>query len=161
VAINPPDKKLDPTDKKIMVFDDDESIVQMIRATLEAEGFQVRTGRDGTDILKKAVSYDPDLIICDLMMPGGGGYEVLRALQGDDITRKIPVLMITGYSLDTSTKTMMQQEPNLVGYYEKPLRPEKLVTKVHQILNTMTLSEKMQQNRKIGFEDLGEEGGRF
>src|SRR5262245_7509536 len=108
-----------------MVLDDDDSILQMIRMTLETEGFQVRTGRDAVDVLKKAVEYRPDLIICDLMMPGGGGYELIRSLQSDDLTRKTPILMVTGYSMDASTKAMIQQEPNLAGYFEKPIRGER------------------------------------
>lgn len=143
---------------KIMLVDDDDSILQMIRASLEGEGFQVRTGRDARNFLKKAVDYKPDLIVTDLMMPGGGGYELLRSLQSDDITRKIPVLLMTGYSMDNSTKTMMQQEPNLAGYFEKPLRPEKLIRKVHEVLNTMSLEEEMMAKRSQQ-NDMGSFGG--
>lgn len=154
-----PAKKSLPSDKKVMIFDDDDGIVQMVRATFEAEGFQVRTGRDGTNILKKALDYRPDLIICDLMMPGGGGYEVLRSLQSEEFTRKTPVLMITGYALDDSTKTMMKQEPNLAAFFEKPVRAEKLINKAHELLNTMSLKEQMQQNQKMDFGDFGTGGG--
>jgi CheY-like chemotaxis protein len=150
----PPAKQL-PSEKKIMVFDDDDAILQMMKVALETEGFQVRTGRDGNNILKKAVEYRPDLIVSDLMMPGGGGYEVVRLLQSDDITRKVPVLMITGYAMDSSTKAMIQQEPNMAGFFEKPVRPERLMKKIHEILNTKSLQEQMEErNKKMpGFDD--------
>lgn len=134
-----------PTEKKIMVFDDDDSILQMLKSTFEAEGFQVRTGRDSHNILKKAIDYRPDLIVCDLMMPGGGGYELLRVLQSDDITRKTPIIMMTGYSMDASTKAMIQQESNLVGFFEKPVRGERLLEKIHKTLNTKSIMEQMQE----------------
>jgi CheY-like chemotaxis protein len=158
MAVPSPAKKNKASDMKIMLVDDDDSILQMIRASLEGEGFQVRTGRDARNFLKKAVDYKPDLIVTDLMMPGGGGYELLRSLQSDDITRKIPVLLMTGYSMDNSTKTMMQQEPNLAGYFEKPLRPEKLIRKVHEVLNTMSLEEEMMAKRSQQ-NDMGSFGG--
>jgi two-component system alkaline phosphatase synthesis response regulator PhoP len=150
----PPAKGL-PSEKKIMVFDDDDAILQMLKFSLEAEGFQVRTGRDGSNILKKAVDYRPDLIISDLMMPGGGGYEVIRLLQSDEITRKTPIVMVTGFSMDPSTKKMIQQEPNLAGFFEKPLRAERLLKKVHEILNTKSLQEQVneQQSKNPDLDD--------
>lgn len=149
-----PPKQL-PSEKKIMVFDDDDSILHLLKFSLETEGFQVKTGRDGNNIQKKAADYKPDLIVSDLMMPGGGGYEVLRLLQGDDITRKVPVIMVTGFSMDPSTKAMIQQEPNLAGFFEKPIRTERLVKKIHEILNTKSQQEQIEERQKQmpGFDD--------
>jgi CheY-like chemotaxis protein len=75
------------------------------------------------------------------MMPGGGGYEIIRNLQMDAATRPVPVIIMTGSHLDSSTKSMMQQEPNLAGYFEKPVRPEVVVKKIHQLLNTLNRDE--------------------
>jgi CheY-like chemotaxis protein len=128
-------------DRRIMVVDDDDTIVQMLKATLEAEGFQVRTDRDGRNLLKKATEFLPHMIVADLMMPGGGGYELLRILQSDERTRKTPVLIITGVTLDKSTKALMAQEPNMVGYMEKPIRSQALIKQVHKTLNTISAFE--------------------
>jgi len=131
------------------VVDDDAEILAMLEMTLGAEGFIVKTGRDGRNILQKALEFQPDLIMADLMMPGGGGYEVLRSLQGDDLTRKTPVLIITGYEMNSSTKDMMKLEPNMAGYMEKPLRPYSLTSRIHEILNTKTpQEEQMEQNQQ-------------
>ena len=143
-----PAKKASPSEKKIFVVDDDDNILMMIKTTFEVEGFEVRTARDGRNILARAVEFKPDLIITDLMMPGGGGYEVLRVLQSDDVTRKVPVLVITGSRLDKSTQALMRQESNLAGYYEKPVRPETLLKHVHKLLNTMTQTERYQQQQQ-------------
>lgn len=139
-----------------MLVDDDESILQMLRATIEMEGFQVRIARDGRNLVEKAIEYTPHLIVTDLMMPGGGGYEVLRALQGGETTRKTPVIMITGHVLDDSTKSLMRQEPNLVCLLEKPIRPERILREIHRVLNTMTSEEQRQKLRDIEFKGFGD-----
>jgi len=135
--------KEEPSSKRILVVDDDETIRQLMDATLTSEGFKVKTARDGRGILQIVGSFPPHLIITDLMMPGGGGYELLRVLQADPATSKTPVLIISGANLDNSTKAMMQQEPNVKGFIEKPLHPYSLMVKIHQLLNTKTKEEKM------------------
>jgi CheY-like chemotaxis protein len=157
VAESPPAKKEKSSDKKIFVVDDDESVVSMMKTALEIEGFQVRTARDGRSMLKKLPEFMPDLIISDLMMPGGGGYEVLRSLQTDPETSKIPVFLVTGSSMAESTKTMMKQESNLAEYFEKPLRAETLLRKVHKRLNTVSPSQAREGESKDGpvnFDDV-------
>ena len=143
-----PANKAKPSDKKILIVDDDDSIIAMLKMAFSIEGFEVSTARDGREILKKANQFKPDLIISDLMMPGGGGYEVLRSLQSDPLTQKVPVFMITGSHMAASTKEMMQQEPNLAGYFEKPVRPETLIRAVHKRLNTLSREEERSLQRK-------------
>ncbi len=140
--------KANPSDKKVLIVDDDEAIVTMMKIAFSVEGFDVATARDGRNILKKALEYSPDLIICDLMMPGDGGYEVLRSLQGDPATMKVPVLIMTGSSMAASTKSVMLQESNLAGYFEKPVRPETLIKETHKLLNTLSSQEARAQKRE-------------
>lgn len=148
MAESSPSKKPLPSEKKVMVVDDDDTIVSLFRTCLEIEGFQVKTARDGRNIVAVALQYKPDLIISDLMMPAGGGYELIRSLQSDALTRGIPIILITGSQLDSSTKEMMQRESNLVAYLEKPIRPEKLLAKVHSTLNTMSLTDRHKAEKK-------------
>jgi DNA-binding response OmpR family regulator len=136
-------QKSHPSEKKILVFDDDDQIRQMVQLQLELEGFKVKVGRDGRNVLAVALEFKPDLIVTDLMMPGGGGYEVLHSLQSDSLTRKVPVLMMSGANLDASTKALMKSESNVVDYLEKPLHLQSFLTKVHSILKTKNLEERM------------------
>lgn len=124
--------------KRILVLDDDEHILEMMARTLEFEGFTVRTARDGRSVSKVAIAFEPHLIITDLMMPGGGGYEVLRTLQSDDSTRQISVFVMSGHGFDQSTKDLMKQEPNVVDYIDKPVNLAALISKIHKHLNTIS-----------------------
>ncbi len=138
--------KAHPSTKKVLIMDDDDSILALLRSAFEMEGFQVKVGKDGRNIAKVAAEFLPDIIISDLMMPGVGGYDVLRTLQSDPITSKVPVFMITGSHMNDSTKAMLKQESNMAGYIEKPFRPETILIKVHKMLNTMTMADQRAQN---------------
>jgi CheY-like chemotaxis protein len=142
--------KVHPSKKKVFVVDDDDAIVSLFKTALELEGFNVRTGRDGRNFLARALEYQPDLIIADLMMPAGGGYELIRTLQSDPLTSSIPIVLVTGSHLDASTQAMMKMESNLAFYLEKPVRPESLMLKVHSLLKTLSLDEQ----RKVATKDF-------
>jgi len=149
--------KAKPEDKRILIIDDDESILLLMKTTFDIEGFQVRTAKDGREIIKIAAEFKPHLIITDLMMPGSGGYDVLRSLQGDPLTSKVPVVLVTGSHMNSSTKDLLKQESNLAGYFEKPVRPETLTRHVHKLLNTISLAELRAQSSKdvpINFNDV-------
>lgn len=140
-----------PSNKRILIVEDDDAVRQMLQTTLEVEGFNVKTARDGRNIMNVVQNFQPHLIISDVMMPGGGGYEVLRSLQAESASRKIPVLVISGYKFDDSTKNMLKQEPNVIGFLEKPLRPTSFTIKVHDILKTQTRAEwEAEDKKKIG-----------
>lgn len=144
---NPAKQKEDPSTKTILVLDDDETIRHMLQATLQVEGFRIHTGRDGRDIVAIALRFKPSLIITDLMMPNGGGFELIQSLQGDPETSKIPVLLISGRGMDDSTRAMLKQEPNVVGFVPKPIRPVHFVGKIHELLNTMSRDELLAKER--------------
>jgi CheY-like chemotaxis protein len=157
VAENNPSKKAHPSSKKILVIDDDDTIVTLFKTALELQGFKVQSARDGRNILARALEMKPDLIISDLMMSAGGGYELIRTLQTDALTRRIPVVIVTGSQLDPSTKDMISMESNLVLYMQKPVRTEVLVSKVHQILKTQSVDDQIKDANKdfpVNFGDV-------
>ncbi|MFN9957614.1 MAG: response regulator, partial [bacterium] len=67
--------------KKILVVDDEEDIIDLIRYNLEKEGYSVATASDGDSALQVAGEFKPDLIILDIMMPGPDGFEVCRQVR--------------------------------------------------------------------------------
>jgi CheY-like chemotaxis protein len=124
-----------PADKLVLVVDDDENVRSFIEMSAKLQGFQVVTAVNGLDATAKLAEKPADLIVTDLMMPGQGGYEFLRSLQGTSGTR-VPVFVVTGSALDDSTVAMIKQEANVVEFVPKPIRVAVFVGALHKHLRT-------------------------
>jgi len=131
-AIPPP---ASPNDKLILVVDDDHNLRVVVQMLLTMEGFRVITAVDGRDAAVQLESQTPDLIITDLMMPGQGGYDFLRALPGAG-AGSIPVVIMSGSGLDASTIDMIKHESAAVGFFKKPIDKDAFVAAVHRLLET-------------------------
>lgn len=125
----------DPSEKLLLVVDDDELVRSFLETAASQQGFRVFTAVDGIDAGVKLASQTPDLLILDLMMPGQGGYEFLRSLQGT-ASRAIPVFIVTGSALDNSTIKMICSEANVVEFISKPVRMAKFIAALHKTLKT-------------------------
>ncbi len=133
--------KSKPQDKQILIIDDDESICLYLKALMDREGFKsefCNSGEEGVAFVNKQ---NVDLILLDWMMPVLSGFEVLKLLQSDE-HRNIPVIVITARVTDDSTADMIRQEINVVDFVPKPIKHEYLVSRVHQILNTVPPEQK-------------------
>ncbi|MGB9802735.1 response regulator, partial [Desulfofundulus sp.] len=113
---------------RILVVDDEEHIVELLRFNLEKEGYQVITATDGNTAIEMARSQRPDLILLDVMLPGQDGLAVCRTLQQEAETRHIPVIMISarGEELDK----VLGLEMGADDYVTKPFSPRELVARV-------------------------------
>jgi CheY-like chemotaxis protein len=124
-----------PGDKLVLMVDDDESLLDLMEHVVKKEGFRTDRAADGPEALRKAQALNPDVIVLDMMLPGLGGYEVMRQLQaagcGD-----IPIIVVTGRSMDQSGIKVIRQEPNVKEFLAKPVRPAVLASALHRILNT-------------------------
>ncbi|MBZ0254028.1 MAG: response regulator, partial [Candidatus Methylomirabilis sp.] len=81
--------------ERILVVDDEEDILELVRFNLAKDGYQVKAVASGEDGLREARASQPDLIVLDLMLPGLDGLEVCKNLKGDPKTKDIPVVMLT------------------------------------------------------------------
>src|SRR4051794_18375763 len=86
---------------KILVIEDERSLVEVLTHNLEREGFEVLAARDGQDGLRQAQLKLPDLILLDLMLPVKPGLEVCRDLRAGARTRDIPIIMVTAKAEET------------------------------------------------------------
>ena len=84
--------------KKILLVEDDASLAAVYRARLELEGFDIKEVHNGEDALSAAVSYRPDLILLDVMMPKISGFDVLDILRNTPDTTNVRVIMLTPLS---------------------------------------------------------------
>ena len=105
-------------EKKILVIDDDQDILKLIKIILENEGYEVKTAPTGEEGIKYAIQDMPDLILLDIMMPIMDGWEILKMLHTDEGTRKIPVAMLT-CKTDVKNKLIGLQE-GAIDYITKP-----------------------------------------
>ena len=119
--------------KLVLVVDDDESMRALLAHLVTQEGHRVETAADGLEGGKKAESLRPDLIVLDLMMPKYGGFELLRDLQGGELSR-VPVFVVTGRYTDGSTREMIRGEANVVELMEKPIGPQAFQNVLRRIL---------------------------
>lgn len=113
---------------KILVVDDEENIIELVRFNLEREGYQVLVARDGNSALELARSETPALVLLDIMLPGQDGLSVCRILQQDEQTRYIPVIMLSarGEELDK----VLGLEMGADDYVTKPFSPRELLARV-------------------------------
>jgi two-component system alkaline phosphatase synthesis response regulator PhoP len=130
-----PQSLADPAGKLVLIVDDDESILDLLEHVVKKEGFRVERAADGNEALRKAEALSPSAVILDFMLPGMGGFEVLKNLQMGDL-RSVPVLVITGRRIDRQTIEMVRQESNVKEYMEKPIKPAVLASLLHRLLGT-------------------------
>ena len=137
MAENQPDSSelSDPKDKLILIVDDDESILDLLEHVVKREGFRAERAADGREAVRKVAALSPDLIILDFMLPGLGGFEVLKELQMTE-ARSTPVVIITGRRIDRQTVEMVRQESNVKEFLEKPIKPVLLASMIHRLLKT-------------------------
>ena len=125
-----------PSEKLILVIDDDADVRSVIELAVQGEGFQVVTAVNGLDGMAKLAVRAPDLIITDLMMPGLGGYEFMRGLPTADVGR-IPVIVITGRVCDSALVSTIREDTNVVEFIVKPIRMPVLFRALHKHLKTV------------------------
>jgi CheY-like chemotaxis protein len=110
-------------------------MLELMEHVVSKEGFRTEKAKDGAEALSKAEALMPDLVLLDLMLPGKGGYEVLRDLQAGGNGR-IPVVMVTGRNFDVKQVQMLRLESNFRELLTKPIKTAVLIGLLHNILQT-------------------------
>ncbi|PJI06663.1 MULTISPECIES: response regulator [Clostridium] len=118
--------------EKILVVDDEEHIVKLIKFNLENNGYKVITASDGVKALSLAREESPGLVLLDLMLPLMDGYDVCREIRRDQVISNMPVIMITakGEELDK----ILGLELGADDYITKPFSVRELVARVKAVL---------------------------
>jgi DNA-binding response OmpR family regulator len=115
---------------KILVVDDEQDIAKALKVRLKASGYHVVIASDSVEAFVKAGKEKPDLIILDIMIPGGGGFVVAERLKQSQTTHHIPIIFLTGISggEDKAYKV------GASGYVMKPYHPEELMETIYRAL---------------------------
>ncbi len=118
--------------KKILVVEDSATMVSLLKARIEASGFEVIAAADGTDGLAKIKDEKPDLVILDVRMPGMDGFEVCRLAKADPQTKDIPIIFVTTAS---QQKDLARgKEVGGDGYITKPYDGKLIITEINKLL---------------------------
>jgi CheY-like chemotaxis protein len=116
----------------VLIVEDNESNVALIRAMLLARGYEVRVARDGASAIESVQQRPPDVVLLDVMMPGMDGMQVLDRLKLDPKTTAIPVIMVTG---KTEDKDVLAGYENGADYYiTKPFTARQLLYAIGLVL---------------------------
>lgn len=116
--------------KKILVVDDEPSIVAILRALLEESGFEVLTAGDGEAGSALALAQKPDLIITDFLMPVVGGYGLIFHVRGAG--EQMPIIVCAGSISSVSRDLVLKTGANCI--IDKPFDNDTLVNKVRELL---------------------------
>ncbi|HEX9140898.1 MAG TPA: response regulator [Gaiellaceae bacterium] len=116
----------------VLIADDDEDILALVRATIERSGHEVVAVGDGAAALSAMAERRPDLAVLDIAMPELDGLEVLRRLRADDETRDLPVILLTAQAQAADVERGFATGAS--AYVRKPFSPRDLATRVDDLL---------------------------
>jgi CheY-like chemotaxis protein len=120
------------TRSRVLVIDDDHEILQVFGEDLRAAGYSVSTARDGESALASVEEQRPDVIVCDVIMPGMNGFQFCRKLNNSPETSHIPVLLMSG-KVDPADK-FWAQETGAVALLRKPVDMGELLQRIAEVL---------------------------
>jgi two-component system alkaline phosphatase synthesis response regulator PhoP len=118
---------------KILIVDDEETIRDLLRLTLEDDGFEIFEAKNGPEAVQKAKEIKPDLVLLDVMMPGMLGYEVCEIIKNDPELNRAKVIFLSSRSNPSAELTAEMKGAD--HYLTKPFKPKDLKEKVKQALS--------------------------
>ena len=132
--------------KRVLVVDDEQNIVDILRFNLEREGYEVITAEDGVQGLAMARSSDPDLILLDVMMPEMDGFQVCREIRKED--KLTPIIMLT--AREEEADRVMGLELGADDYVSKPFSVRELMARVRTNIRRQAALNDTDVGRKEG-----------
>lgn len=118
---------------KIMIVDDEESLLELLEAILETEHYEVVTASSGEECLRKLKTVKPDLVLLDMMMPGMSGRETCERIRADPKTKGLKVAFVTVAKFSEAGKEKLN-DMKVADYITKPFDNADLVARVRKIV---------------------------
>lgn len=127
---------------KILLIDDEESILNLVRMNLVLEGFEVITSATGNSGIKNFQNENPDLVLLDLMLPDLDGYEVMKRMQ--QINRKIPIILLTAKG--QLNDKLLGLQLGAGDYITKPFDSREIILRIRAISRRINQSKLLNEN---------------
>ena len=118
--------------KKILIIDDDKVVLESLRRLLELHSYEALAVQEAGEAFSKAKSFNPDVILLDLLMPRLGGLEICEMLNSDKETRGIPIIVVS--ALDKEADIKKAYRLGVVGYITKPYDLNKLLQEINKAI---------------------------
>ena len=142
----------------ILVVDDEDDLLELVRYNLAKEGFEVVCVSSGEEALKAARKDPPDLIVLDLMLPAVDGLEVCRRLKADARTRDVPIVMLTAKSEEADMIAGLDRGAD--DYIGKPFSPRVLTARIKALLRRQEAKRQTEADVTIDVHELSIHPGR-
>jgi DNA-binding response OmpR family regulator len=117
---------------RVLVVDDDPQVLKLLQVNFELEGYDVVTATNGEDALEHVRGDSPDVVVCDVMMPGIDGLEVVRRLRADPETVTLPLVVVSAKAQRADVSHGLQLGAD--AYVTKPFDPSELLGVVADLL---------------------------
>ena len=119
--------------RKVMIVDDESDFLKIAKINLENTGkYEVQTSSDARDIISRVKSFNPDVILLDILMPKIDGAEACRMLNEDSAGERIPIIILS--ALDTDKDKLMMYKLGVVDFLVKPIEKDELIAKIEKAL---------------------------
>ena len=138
------------TEARLLVVDDEPNIVELLSASLRYAGFDVATAKSGTEAVRVAEEFQPDLLVLDVMMPGMNGFDVVRRLRNDG--RRVPVLFLTARDSTEDKVTGLTLGGD--DYVTKPFSLEEVLARIRAILRRFAVEKEQTPTARKTFADI-------
>lgn len=118
---------------RVLVVDDDPQVLRLLRVNFELEGYEVMSATNGEEALELVRGDSPDVVVCDVMMPGIDGLEVVRRLRADPATVTLPLVVVSAKAQRSDVRQGLKLGAD--AYVTKPFDPAELLDVVAQLLD--------------------------
>ncbi len=118
--------------KKILVVEDNEQNLYLVRFILDKNGFEVIEARDGKTGVESAIRDKPDLILMDIQLPDIDGLEATKRIRESEANGDIPIIALTSFAMTSDRERCLAA--GCISYIEKPIDPETFMAKLAQYL---------------------------
>lgn len=119
--------------RRVLIADDEPNIVMSLEFLMEQSGYEVQVARTGDEALAAVETFEPDLVLLDVMMPRKNGYEVLQAIRANPARRAVKVVLLTAKGRDVDVEKGLGLGAD--AYVTKPFATRELVARVKALLD--------------------------